>query len=582
MRRKQHGSALERTVFSLCEAINTPRALSVWLCYKYNHRELVELLPTDLAHATTQEVALHYFITEYLSKARFLKTGIDTKAVALDKWRFAESQCYDSNLRFRGFGLRPFSGRVETALFRAQRKIAQVLGPLRVSLALAECKWGPGATFDFSRKDATLDNKISRSVSVTAAALPYLRAVVQSDPHWASMFLDEIPEGPFSFTSLSRWFTIVKGSRLEAVPKNAKTDRVIAVEPTGNQFLQQGVHSFIRRRLSKFGVNLDDQSISQSRAQEAYLNRLSTLDLSMASDTISRELVYHLLPLDWAMFLDSIRSPFTRVEGEWVHTEKFASMGNAFCFELETLIFWALSSSVEELHDRKGQIAYGGVTVYGDDIIVPRRAYDSVVEILTFCGFTVNMKKSYKDGNFFESCGKHYHRGIEITPPYQKEALSHPSEVIRAHNRLLRYWRRMELIFPDSYTESIFTPALRVLRNCYPLRPFPRIPFGCEGDDGFLVPSSEIPLDPSNGFRCWVLIYEPKINSAHEGALYAYKLRRFPSHRRRKDGDFLGDHSENQPTNISSSGHAGTPATGRWRTKVRYVPETSVRLTAIT
>lgn len=539
------------------------------------------MTPADLAKASTPDVALEYFVTEYLSKARFLRTQIDTEAVAVGKWRLAEQQCADVNVRFRDLQLRPFTGRVEAALFRAQRKIAALLGPLHVASALADCKWGPGATFDLNRKEATPDKKISQPISVTAAALPYLRAVVQSDPHWAGEFLGLLPSGPFSFTPHSQWFSIVRGSRLVAVPKNAKTDRIIAVEPTGNQFLQQAVHSFIRRRLRKFGINLDDQSISQTRARDAYLSGLSTLDLSAASDTISRELVFHLLPLDWAMLLDSLRSPETLVGDEWIRTEKFASMGNAFCFELETLIFWALASSVEELHGVNQEV-YGGVTVYGDDIIVPRRAYDSVVEILTICGFTVNPDKSFKDGNFFESCGKHYHKGIEITPPFQKESLQHPSEVIRAHNRLLRFWKRMEESFPSVFTEDKIRPALKALRNFYALRPFPRIPFGCEGDDGFLCPLSEFQLDRNHGYRCVVFVYKHGLALARESALYAYKLRRFTSHCRRKDDNYLGDHSENVPTNIASSGHAGNTAAGRWRTQVRWVPEVSVRLTTIT
>jgi hypothetical protein len=353
------------------------------------------------------------------------------------------------------------------------------------------------------------------------------------------------PEG--AFTLLPHAFKIVRGSRFLTVPKSAKTDRCIAAEPTGNGFLQQGVHSYMRRRLKRFGIDLDDQSINQQKAQDAFFCELSTLDLSAASDTIARELVYHLLPLDWALFLDSLRSPETLVKGEWIRTEKFASMGNAFCFELETLIFWALASSVDTV---SGSV--DGVTVYGDDIIVERKNFESTVEILETCGFTINKKKSFKDGNFFESCGKHFHCGREVTPIYQKEVVRHPSELIRCHNRIFRLAVRLALDDDEFVT---FKGALKACTSSYPLRPFPRIPRGVQEDGGFLRPLSDFSLDKNHGFRCHVLDYKPGYILAREDAMLAYKLRR----------------PVNQ--NPDKNGYCVNVAKGSWRTKVRWVSE---------
>ena len=537
-------SDVMRTVVrSLCERIDSPRALSVWLCFQHSQEELLNLPLPDVAACDTEAFRKDYFITEYLRKYKGLKTSYDLHGEALRKWRLSEESCHRTNLRFRDIHIRPFTGRVEAALFGAQRKICAVLGSLRFPVVLADCKWGPGATFDLGRREATPDKKISLATSVTIGALPFWRAVVQSDPHWAACFLGVIPEGAFSL--LPSTVQIVKGSRFLTVPKSAKTNRCIAAEPTGNSFLQQGVHSYMRRRLKRFGVDLDDQSINQDAARRAFSSGLSTLDLSMASDTISRELVYHLLPLDWAMFLDSLRSPETLVDGEWIRTEKFASMGNAFCFELETLIFWAICCSVVEFLGGSTQV----VSVYGDDIIIPREAYDSVVEILAVCGFTVNEKKSFKDGYFYESCGKHFHMGVDVTPVYQTEQVIHPSEFIRAHNRLFRLANR------DQFNDggNIVAGSLKVLANAYPLRPFPRIPEWATEDGGFLRPSRGLLLDPNRGFRCHVLDYSPRYTGTREDAVYAYKLRRW-----------------NQ-LNPLDTGHAGNIAKGKWRTKVRWV-----------
>jgi hypothetical protein len=556
---RKYSDVTESVVRALCESIDTPRSLSVWLCFKYNHEALVELAVTDFAEQDVSKFQLDYFITEYLSKYSALKLPTSPSDVALKRWKLSEQQCMDTNRRFKSLQQRPFTGRVDKTLFRAQRKIAAVLGPLslfpsspddgksvKVSTVLAGCKWGPGATFDISRKNASPDKKISQVPSVTIAALPYFRAVLESDPHWGACLLGVLPWGPFSL--LPCCFSIVRGSRVTLVPKSAKTDRPISVEPTGNSFLQQGVHSYMRRRLRRFGINLDDQSISQRGALEAYSSKLSTLDLSAASDTISREIVYHLLPLDWALFLDSLRSKETQIEGKWVLTEKFASMGNAFCFELETLIFWALASSVDEVSSSVDK-----VTVYGDDIVIPREAYDSVEEILTVCGFTLNRDKSHRDGYFFESCGKHYFKAQEVTPVYQKHAILHPSELIRAHNRLVRLATRL-----PADKRFIVNKALKVITSKWPLRPFPRIPFGAPEDGGFLRPLSEFSLDRNHGYRCHVFDFVTTFRPVREDAMYAYKLRR----------------AVNQ--NPLKTGHAGHPTEGTWRTRVRWISEATI------
>lgn len=572
MKPRMHSDVFERVVLSLCEKIDSPRSLATWLCFKYNQEELLHFPPVDVADNNTAKFQLDYFITEYLSKYKGLKVKVDTRSVALGKWRSAEQSCRETNEKFRAYSLRPFSGRVEALLFRAQRKIANLLGPLNISETLSDCKWGPGATFDFDRRRATPDNKISQAISVTVAALPYFRAVVQSDPHWSAIFLGIHPEGPFSLVSWAKPFRLVRGSRFLTVPKSVKTDRAIAAEPTANSFLQQGVHSFLSKRLKRVGIDLSKQDINQRAAQDAYSEGLATLDLSAASDTISRELIYHLLPLDWACYLDSLRSPETLVDGEWIRTEKFASMGNAFCFELETIIFWAIARSVvdEGLKSRPGSV--GRVHVYGDDIIVPQWAAKDVTEMLHFCGFTVNPEKSHISGNFFESCGKHYHKGTDVTPVYQKEVVRHPSEFIHAHNRLIRLASRL----PNDGM-LLVKKAAQELANSYPLRPFPKIPYGVQGDDGFLRPLSEFTLDKNHGYLCRVLVFVPRLVAAREDAMYAYKLRRFPKHHRgRRWDDYLGDHSSNEPSNPDPRGYVGNVAEGRWRSKERWVSEMSL------
>jgi hypothetical protein len=168
------------------------------------------------------------------------------------------------------------------------------------------------------------------------------------------------------------------------------------------------------KRLAAFGVDIRDQSLNQRRALEGSLTgALATLDLSSASDTISREIVYELLPLEWAELLNWGRS--TTVElpnGETMVQAKFASMGNGFTFPLETLIFWGLAAAC---CDRDSD-----ASVYGDDIIIPSDKYADLTEVLRYAGFLVNAGKSFCNGPFRESCGTDYFRGIDVRPFYAK------------------------------------------------------------------------------------------------------------------------------------------------------------------
>ena len=108
---------------------------------------------------------------------------------------------------------------------------------------------------------------------------------------------------------------------------------------------------------------------------------------------------------------------------------KFASMGSALCFPIEsmvfmTCIFLGISRQLSEPVSQKMIKSFlGQVRTYGDDIIVPVRFVDSVVRTLTDYGFKVNLNKSFWNGKFRESCGKWYYAGEEVTPIRLREML---------------------------------------------------------------------------------------------------------------------------------------------------------------
>jgi hypothetical protein len=297
-----------------------------------------------------------------------------------------------------------------------RRIIKNALGPLNQRVLgdiLDNSRFGPGATTGISGRGVVPSKKFDADMHLTHELVPFYRLIL-GDRWW------EIQKTP----------TIVAGNKFTTVPKNAKTDRGICIEPTLNVFLQLGVGTYIRDRLKRLGTYLKSpRNVStliglerykggvswernQDLAQRAYAEELSTIDLSKASDTLSIEAVKFLLPDDWYHLLQLARSSTTSVDGKLIPLEKFSSMGNGYTFELETLIFRAAVLAVVPLTDQHL------TSVFGDDIICPRKYADKVIGTLEALGFSVNRQKSFLAGNFFESCGADFFKGQPVRPFY--------------------------------------------------------------------------------------------------------------------------------------------------------------------
>ena len=407
-------SRLGKMYFALCKSVDTPISLGAWLRFKHDQLALseMEIHPENYLDVSTFE--LDYLVVSILSKQKNLDTGADLEAEALRRFTASEAQCKESNERILSSRGKVIDSSTSAVLFAARRKISRLLGDFSWSKLEQGYGWGPGATNDMSRRRAFVDLKLCElPISVTSRARSIFECVLKADLHWSACVLGvRVGDilGPFSFRD--DVFLITEECVIDTVPKNAKTHRVIAKEPRANGFLQKGAGSYVRRRLRRVGINLDSQEANQDGAKRAYQDRLATLDLKAASDSMPIELVYELLPLDWAHALDQLRSHKAKMpSGETITLQKFSSMGNGFTFELETLVFWAIASSVaDQLSNRER------VLVYGDDIIVSADIAEEVVRQLAFTGFTVNKEKSFITGNFYESCGKHYFKGEDVTP----------------------------------------------------------------------------------------------------------------------------------------------------------------------
>ena len=339
-----------------------------------------------------------------------LDVGVDKEAVALDAFLTAERLCDEAAYRLRDRSDPNYSDRA-ALVHKMQLKISYALGCLPDPDAL-EYAFGKGSNVGCS-KITNVAHKCASDATLTVGAARYLQRLSQeSFPRW------------FGTTQ----FRLTEGSRFTTVPKTWKTDRGITVEPIVNAFLQRGFGIYIRDRLRDVcGQNIRDQSCNQRLALlGSRTGRYATIDLSMASDMIYTSLVMDLLPFPWFDALDLVRSKSVMLPDGTLHTlEKFSGMGNGFTFELETLIFWALCSSVCP----DGSV----ISVYGDDIIVESAYYDDVISALRLLGFIPNPDKSFGSGPFRESCGADFWDGVSVRPVFLTAAPC-VQELFRLHN----------------------------------------------------------------------------------------------------------------------------------------------------
>lgn len=419
---------LEISVFlETCEVINTPRSLACYLLVKNGEgRQYLELDELDKYSDTFAD---DYLVTEMLSKHPGIPgfTDADRKDTAYVKWVAAELKCKQTNERLLdGSWFEFLDPSCQRVLLQARAYIASLLGPLRkVDLQYAEAsfRYGPGASSACKGRDVLPSRKMTSVLDVGPRLYPYWRSLI-----------------PFiGREALVHEINLVGYNSMTFVPKTAKTFRTISIEPHANIYVQLGIGSLLRSKLRRAGIDLDHQEeINRSCVRAAYYKNYATIDLSSASDTIASEVVRWLVPDDWFQLLAVARSEYTELpNGEITRLQKFSSMGNGYTFELETLIFKALAYGCSPSFSE----------VFGDDIIVPQGPPTELL-LATLCclGFSVNVKKTFTAGVFFESCGVDCHRGIDVRPFYLKGSYADKTTaVIEICNKISLYARRRNL-----------------------------------------------------------------------------------------------------------------------------------------
>jgi hypothetical protein len=423
--------SVERVAVALCDALDSPLASVVKdLISAGDWRGLTSLRVDPRQYKT----ALTYFsdaaAVELLRKCQGLATGIDLEAAAKKAFFEGESSCFRTNRRFHGYlsGFLPEEDCVRGHLDLVQKIVADILGG---APSLVQGRFGPGTVFELKGLPSTVPDKIDATPHLYTNSWPWL--VPWAGTAWASACARHefgVREPKF-----------VLGNRFATAPKDATTHRTIAIEASIPGFFQLGVGAEIRRRLRACAVDLDHgQALHREIARVgSQSGDWVTIDIRNASNTVALYATRFALAKSrgWRPLLESLRAERTLIDGKWKRLEMFSSMGNGYTFELETLLFYAVSVAASLGHPRTAALQRD-VLVFGDDIIVRRSNASRVVAALRFWGFETNVHKTFVEGPFRESCGGDFFSGLPVRAHYVKKLPTGPEDWIALANGIRR------------------------------------------------------------------------------------------------------------------------------------------------
>lgn len=389
---------------------------------------------------------------------KLMDPEIDRWALTKAKWFSTEERCRKLNRKFdlllnkrtRGETL-PFA----RESYRFYEAIVYAIGDAPPIDEIAEeAHYGPGSTVAIRGREVHFARKLTANECVPTAIDLAAQALMHDKATWAHVGMDPVysqnPDAREGFLRVMRELLsghAVRHDRLMFIHKSIDSLRSIGAQPTCSGMLQLGIHSVIAPALTRVGVDLADQSWNQKLAREGSLawkgeDPLCTLDKSDASNLICKNLIMSHFPPAWAKLLLRVRTPGYEAPpeiGGGLHDyEMYAGMGNGTTFVVESLVFWAATYAVSEHETVENYVKERKYAVYGDDVILPRSHAVRYIRFARFLGLKFNMKKTFLDGPFRESCGADYYEGQPVRPATLdcETGFIDQSNIIGFHNTL--------------------------------------------------------------------------------------------------------------------------------------------------
>lgn len=416
-------SVLPALYLDILEGLGTSRALALAITYRYDsffeNLHLLEIAPNsyrDAHHLWSDSQAIALFKKNLYLKGKGFKDERILHDESVERFHDLERVNAETNHRLT-FEKTFFD---VSLIEQVKRIIRSVLGD-QPPLDRYRPEFGPGSTFSLPAARSTIADKLDNHIDATPHALIYLQECKSATPRLFNYFVNAIDTVP--------------GNRFSSVAKDFRKRRPISVEPLLNMLLQKNIGEFIRHRLKRVGIDIPTQQEFHKFLLKEFHTVYATIDQSDASDRISRELIRNILPPDWFRYLDRIRSRRTKIGDTYFDLEKFASQGNGFIFELETLVFYAIAQAAIILSTDSEKHF---VSAYGDDVIVSEAHFNAVCHAYERLGFKVNTEKSFCGGSFKESCGYDVFDGIPVRPFYLKEFSRGLKGIYEAYNYVKR------------------------------------------------------------------------------------------------------------------------------------------------
>jgi hypothetical protein len=414
-------------LFAMCERINTPHSLAIYIAAVSGEWDLYKELSPDPKHYMDADLLCPHTlepsrytpgnntpgpvafrndrqVSRMLVKSSLLDTNCNSKARAIALFvEIEEKVAARHPTRLSAPWLLELSHEVNRML---SKDGSQFLTHDVLEEIVVKGRLGPGSTPTVSSRDPQSE-KLRGKTSVSPQLVRFAPAIK------SGVWEQDQPD-----------LVLVDACEIKTVPKTAWIDRTIASVPVVDMYLQLGLAVVLEKILRREGIDIRNQERNGNLASRARDLSLATIDLSSASSWFSERNLEDVLPPDLMHLLGLIRPHMWFVKGdssaEAVEKRPYFNwmpMGCGYTFNLMTLYFWALVKTVVP------RSALNLCSVYGDDIIVPQKYAHELINRLEYLGFEVNREKSYLDGNFFESCGTEWFASHDVLPFYSRKGL---------------------------------------------------------------------------------------------------------------------------------------------------------------